>query len=656
MSSRSQRHSGAARGRHRSTTHKPQPARVPKRALSRTLRLIRPHLGEHRLLILGGVFALLLEVAFRVLEPWPLKILIDAITRSLGADASAVDSWIPEASWQLLLLAGVATVCIVGLRALTNYLATVAFALVGSRVSTVLRSRLFRHVQSLSDRFHSGSRAGDTVQRIVADIGKLQEVAVTAGLPLMANVITLSVMCVVMLFLDWMLALVVLAAILAFWLISRGSSRRITESSRKTRKGEGALANTAHESLGAIRVVQAYGLEDHMARSFEKSNQLSLSQGVRARRLAAGLERSTDVIVGFATAIVLVGGGWRVLQEQMTLGDLVLFTTYLKTCMKPLRDMAKYTGRIAQASASGERVADLMDTVADIRDATGSIPLSTVSGEIAFRGVDASYDDPQDPDRTLTLRGIDVVIPPGQHVSVIGPSGSGKSTLVSLLVRSLDPVKGSVALDGQDIRALSLESLRSNVALLLQESVLFHGTIRENIRLGRQTATDAEVEAAARAAQAHDFIMGFPERYDTVVAERGSTLSGGQRQRIAIARALLKDAPIVVLDEATTGLDPQSTQAVVDALGELIHGRTSLAVTHDAAMALASDRVLWVQDGRILLDGTPQQLLVDRGGVFAAWVAQQQAREQAEVQAQDPQSPSLAPRPSRVCDADVADG
>ncbi|WP_220433253.1 ABC transporter ATP-binding protein [Kocuria coralli] len=605
--------------------------RIEKRALARTVALIRPHLGEHKWLILGGICVLLLEVAFRVLEPWPLKIVIDAVTRSLGADASAVDPWIPEASWALLLAAGLATICIVGFRALSNYLATVAFALVGSKVSTVLRARLFRHVQGLSDRFHSGSRAGDTVQRIVADIGKLQEVAVTAGLPLLANVITLAAMCVVMLILDWALALVVVAAVLAFALMSRGSSARITEASRKTRKGEGDLANTAHESLGAIRVVQAYGLEERMASSFAASNELALSQGVRSRRLAAGLERSTDVIVGVATAIVLVGGGYRVVQEQMTLGDLVLFTTYLKTCMKPLRDMAKYTGRIARASASGERVADLMDITPDVRDAEGSPALGPVHGEIAFRNVDAAYGDPADPHRPTVLEDIDLVIPPGQHVAVIGPSGSGKSTLVSLLVRSMDPARGTVTVDGQDLRSLSLSSVRSGVSLLLQESVLFHGSIRENIRMGREEATDADVESAARAAQAHDFILGFPDGYDTVLAERGSTLSGGQRQRIAIARALLRDSPIVVLDEATTGLDPHSTQAVVDAIAELIDGRTSLAVTHDAAMALASDRVLWIQDGRVLLDGTPEELLAGGDGTFAAWVAQQQARESDEV-------------------------
>ncbi|MFF0944628.1 ABC transporter ATP-binding protein [Kocuria sp. CPCC 205300] len=602
--------------------------RLDRRALRRTVGLLTPHLREHRLLAGGGMLVLLLEVAFRVLEPWPLKIVVDAVSVSLGADN--VDPWIPEASWQLLLAAGLATVAIVGFRALANYVSTLAFALVGSRVSTALRARVFDHVQALSDRYHSVSRAGDTVQRLVSDVGKLQEVAVTAGLPLLANVLTLVVMCTVMLLLDWLLALVVVAAILAFLLVGRGASARITDASRRTRQGEGALANTAHESLGAIRTVQAYRLEEHMAESFGRSNELALTQGVQSRRLAAALERATDVIVGVATAAVIFGGGMRVLQGAMSLGDLVLFTTYLKTCMKPLRDMAKYTGRIARAAASGERVAEVMDETVDVREAPGARDLPGARGEIAFSHVDAAYGHPDEGGRTV-LRDVDLVIPAGQHVAVVGPSGSGKSTLVSLLVRMMDPVAGSVTLDGQDLRLLTLGAVRGSVALLLQDSVLFHGTVRENIRLGRPGATDAEVEAAAAAAQAHGFVTAFPLGYDTPVGERGSTISGGQRQRLAIARALLRDAPVVLLDEATTGLDPQATRDVLDAVGRLVRGRTSLAVTHDAALALASDRVLWVQDGRILLDGTPEELLARPDGVFAAWVEQQRAQQRWEV-------------------------
>ncbi|MEF3122443.1 ABC transporter ATP-binding protein [Kocuria flava] len=598
-------------------------ARVDPRAVRRTLALIGPHVREHRLLVAGGVLVLLAEVAFRVLEPWPLKVVVDAVSRSLGAQN--VDGWIPEASWELLLAAGLATVAITGFRALCSFLATVAFALVGSRVTTVLRARVFDHVQALSARYHGVARTGDTVQRLVSDIGRLQEVAVGAGLPLLANVVTLVAMCAVMVVLDPLLAAVVVLALLAFLAVGRGSAARITQASRRTRQGEAALANTAHEVLGAIRTVQAYGLEEATARTFRAANDQALTEGVRSRRLAAGLERSTDVIVGVATAAVVVGGGLRVLEGAMTLGDLVLFTTYLKTCMKPLRDLAKYTGRIARAAASGERVAELVDEVPDVRELPGARTLEEVRGELVLAGVEAAHGDPAAGAPTV-LRGIDLRVPAGQHVAVVGPSGSGKSTLAALLVRSMDPVAGSVSLDGHDLRLLSLATVRGSVALLLQDSVLFHGTVRENIRLGRPGATDAEVEQAARAAQAHGFVTAFPRGYDTPVGERGSTVSGGQRQRLAIAQALLRDAPVVVLDEATTGLDPEAAREVVAALRRLVHGRTSLAVTHDAALALSADRVLWLQDGRILLDGTPAELLADPDGPFAAWVEQQRAR------------------------------
>ncbi|AUI49757.1 ABC transporter ATP-binding protein [Arthrobacter crystallopoietes] len=593
-------------------------------ALRRTLGIIRPHVGRHKLLMGGGITALLFEVVFRVLEPWPVKFVVDAVTRSLGADLAGSG---PTATPALLLSCALATICIVGFRALANYLATVAFALAGSRVAAALRVRVFSHVQALSDRYHSSARTGDTVQRLVGDIGRLQEVAVTAGLPLVANVITLVVMAGVMFWLDPLLALVVVLAAAAFLLISGGSTGKITAASRKTRKGEGALANTAQESLGAIRVVQAYGLEGILAGKFSNSNKQALTEGVQARRLAAGLERRTDVIVGVATAAVLFGGGMRVAEAAMTPGDLVIFLTYLKTAMKPLRDLAKYTGRIARATASGERVADLLDERVDIQDAPGAVELSGVRGEIRLQSVRAAYGDGRP-----VLHHVNLHIPAGQKVAVVGPSGSGKSTLASLLVRMMDPVHGCVSVDGHDLREVTLASLRSQVSLLLQDSVLFTGTIRDNIRYGRMEATDEEVEQAARRAQAHGFIVASPDGYDTVVGERGSTLSGGQRQRLAIARALLRHAPVVVLDEATTGLDPEAASEVLAALGTLTEGRTTVTITHDAGPALAADRVLWVQGGNVVLDGTPAELLDHPSGTFKAWVEQQQAANASEAQ------------------------
>ncbi|WP_316668641.1 ABC transporter ATP-binding protein [uncultured Propionibacterium sp.] len=582
--------------------------RIRKRALARTLRLLAPDVGPHRRLLAGGICALLAEVVFRVLEPWPMKYVVDSVSASLGASGSH-----PPATVGLLLWWGLAQVALTALRALTNYLATVAFALVGSRAATSLRGRIFRHVQGLSLQFHSRNRSADTVQRIVSDVARMQDVVITAGLPLVVNVVTLLVMLLVMIVLDPLLSLVVVGAIGLFVLTSTGNSQKIAAAARKTRRGEGHLANTAQESLAAIEVVQAYGLEEHIAGRFGTANQTSLRSGVASRRLSARLERTTDVIIGLATAVVMVSGGLRALTGAMSLGDLVLFTSYLRTTMKPLRDMAKYTGRIAQATASGERVADLMEVTPDIVTPPSPVPIGRARGMVRFSRVRAGYEG------TEVLHGLSLEVAPGELVALIGPSGAGKSTLVSLLVRAQDPTGGEIVLDGHRLRDLDLAELRANVSLLHQEAVLFTGTVRENIRLGRRGAGDAEVEEAARAACAHDFIMELPEGYDTPVGERGGTLSGGQRQRVAIARALLRDAPVVVLDEATTGLDPASAGLVLDAVGHLVAGRTTLAVTHDAEVALRATRVVWIQDGRIMLDGAPQDLLAG-SQAFRDWV------------------------------------
>ncbi|MDY0913120.1 ABC transporter ATP-binding protein [Rathayibacter festucae] len=596
-------------------------------ALRRSLGIVRPHLREHRLLMLGGLVALLAEVILRVLEPWPLKIVIDSVSASLGATAGA-NAGTPPATIGLLVACGAILLGLVGLRAITAYLSTIAFALVGSRVATALRARVFAHVQALSLRYHTVSSAGDTVQRLVGDIGRLQEVAVTAGLPLVGNVITLVVLTVVMLWLDPLLTLVVVGASIVYLLSSRRSSSSITSASRSTRKGEGALADTAAQTLGAIRVVQAYGLEKEVGGAFDRGNATALHQGVKARRLAAALERRTDVIVGVATALVLTGGGWRVLEGQMTPGDLVVFTMYLKIAMRPLKDLAKYTGRIARAAASGERVADLLDEEIEVHDRPGARALVTTAGAVSFEaiGVDDGYGRPLFTDLSLQLRG-------GESVCLLGASGAGKSTLVSLLVRASDPRSGRIAIDGTDLRDATLASLRSSISLLLQDSVLFATTVRENIRYGRLDATDAEVEEAARRANALDFVQALPHGFETVLGERGGTLSGGQRQRIAIARALLRDAPVVVLDEATTGLDPEARAQVAQSLAELTRGRTTISITHDPAAIAGADRLLWLEDGRIVEDGSPEELL-GRDSRVAAWFHRAAATEPgAEVRA-----------------------
>ncbi|GAA2088402.1 ABC transporter ATP-binding protein [Brevibacterium salitolerans] len=591
--------------------------RLHRQALMRTLRMLLPHLRRHRLLALGGLLALAGDVVFRVLEPWPVKHAVDAVTAALGAEVAGrtggdQDTVTVLVTWALLLA------LLAGGRAACNYASTVAFALVGSRVATELRSRVFDHVQSLSLRYHSRASVGDTSQRLVGDVGRLQEVAVTAGLPLVGNVLTLVVLLGVVIVLDPLLSAVVLAAGCCYLLLSHYSAPRITDASRATRRGEGQLVSSAAEALGAIRVVQAYGLEQTVAADFAGGNERALRAGVRARRLAAGLERSTDLLVGAATAAVLGIGGWQVLRGEMTPGDMVLFLMYLKLAMKPLRDMAKYTGRIARASASGERIADLLEEPVEICDPTPPLEMGHVDGDLVFDRVCA-----RDGHGRELFSGLSLHIPSGQRVGLLGPSGAGKSTLVGYLLRLADPDAGNVLVDGYDTRRVTRASLRAHVSILLQESVLFAGTVRDNIRFGRLDATDAEVEHAARRAGAHEFVAALPQGYDTLLGPRGDTLSGGQRQRIAIARALVRDAPVVVLDEATTGLDPLARARVAASVEELTRGRTTLAITHDLGMLRGLDRLLWLEDGRIVEDGAPAELFGRPGGRVAHWAAAQ---------------------------------
>ncbi|WP_218220489.1 ABC transporter ATP-binding protein [Nesterenkonia sp. Act20] len=595
-----------------------------RRGLSRTLRMVLPHLGEHKLLVATGLLALLGDVAFRILEPWPVKFAVDAVTEALGAD---VDETIDSSNnvEGMLIFWAFALALIVGGRAVCNYASTIAFARTGVKVAARLRTRVFDHIQSLSLRYHSKASIGDTSQRLVGDMGRLQEVAVTAGLPLVGNLLTLVTLLVVVLILNPLLALIVIITGAGYLLASRVLSPMITAASRSTRKGEGRLVGDAAEALAAIRVVQSYGLEETVASGFAAGNNKALKAGIRARRLAARLERSTDLLVGTATAVVLGFGGWQVLQGGMTPGDMVLFLMYLKIAMKPLRDMAKYTGRIARATASGERIADLLDEEIEIQDPPHPLPMGRAEGELTFWRVTA-----RDHRGAPLFHELSLQVPAGQRVGLLGPSGAGKSTLAGYLLRLADPDSGSVLVDGCSARNLTRADLRRNIAILLQESVLFSTTVRENIRYGRQGASDAEVEQSARRAGAHDFIMALPEGYETELGNRGDTLSGGQRQRVAIARALVRDAPIVLLDEPTTGLDPAAREVVEASIRELTRERTTVAITHDLSMIQGLDRVLWLEAGAIREDGSPAELLADPRSRLAQWASSQRGAAGAE--------------------------
>jgi ATP-binding cassette subfamily B protein len=370
------------------------------------------------------------------------------------------------------------------------------------------------------------------------------------------------------------------------------------------------MAATAAESIGAMKVVHALSLAGRFEAAFASQNQKSLKGAAKATRAGAQLERGINIFTAISTAIVLWQGGRLVLQGALTPGDLVVYLAYLKNTFRPGRDFAKNTTRLGRAAASGERVLDLLDRTPDVRDLPGAVRAPAFRGTVRFENISFGYE----PDR-LVLREVDVTVGAGQRVAVMGRSGSGKSTLVSLILRLYDPSAGRVLVDGRDIREYTLESLRAQVSIVLQDPWLFGVSVRDNIAYGLPNASVAEIEAAATLANAHGFIQAMPLQYDTVLGERGVTLSNGQRQRIALARAAIRPAPILILDEPTTGLDKDNERAVLGALDRVAVGRTVFLITHDPLLAERADLILYLEDSRVVERGAPADLL--RGGIFA---------------------------------------
>ena len=588
----------------------PPPAETPDNlpGLGRISRYFWPYVRQHRGLIAGSMLALFAEVGLRLLEPWPLKFVFDRILHTRSSRSSPIPSLDQFDPMTLLALAAVAVVVITGLRALAAYWQTIGFAKIGTRVLRKVRERLFRHVQYLSLSFHSSARTGDLVMRVINDVGMLQDVAVTALLPLVAKSLVVAGMAALMFAMNWKLALLALSVLPLFWLRTVTLTRRISEVAKKQRRQEGAMAATAAESIGAIRTVQALSLEEKFAATFASESERNLKQDVKGKRLSAALERTVDVLIGIATALVLWSGAKLVLRGEVTSGDLLVFLAYLKSAYRPIQDFTKYTGRLAKASAAGERVIDLLERVPDVRDAAGARRAPAFAGRVEFQGVGFAYEGNSD-----VLDEISLEVQPGWHVALVGPSGAGKSTLVSLLLRLYEPQRGRVLVDGEDIRQFTLESVRSQVSVVLQDNLLFAGTVRDNIACAAPGVSDEEVEAAARLAHAHDFITALPQGYDTLVGERGVTLSHGQRQRIAIARAAIRRAPILVLDEPTTGLDKRSERAVLDALENVYHGRTTFLITHDLRHAARANLILHLEHGRIVEHGTHAELMKANG-------------------------------------------
>lgn len=577
----------------------------------RACKLIWPYLKPHKMQALAGLGYLFIAVTMRIVEPWPLQYVLDhvLIADAVVSDLTPRQDMSGHDKTSLVLLSCASAVIVVAaLRAFVEFKRSISFAWVGNRVVTQLRHDVFVHLQSLSPSYHAKARKGDLTVRLIGDLNMVRDVAVTALMPFVASIIMVAGMSAVMFWLNWQLALLAVSILPLFWFSATRSSRRIHDAAKQQRSREGALAATVSESLTSHKVIQALSLEAKFADSFGAHGNKSMQDGVKTSRLSAALERKVDVLIAIAIALILWQGSRSVLLGQLTIGGLVIYLAYLKRALKPLQDFAKYTGRISKALAAAERIADVLDQTPEVYQHPDAIEAPRIRGSIEFSDVTFQYENEQ-----TVLNEFSLSIRRGERLAIVGDSGAGKSTLLNLICRLHDPTHGRVSIDGHDVRDWTLKSLRQQMNIVMQDNAIFATTVRENIALGQDNVTDAEIEKAAAIAGAHEFISRLPCGYQTELGELGANLSRGQVQRIAIARATLRPAPIFLIDEPTTGLDEANERLVRDGILRASKGRTTVIVTHQLSLARYADRIILMRHGQILESGNHQELMECNG-------------------------------------------
>ena len=565
----------------------------------RVLRYYRPFLWQ----TIFGLCLSLLGVGLNLLKPWPFKIIVDDFLR---AGPTIRPDW---RMWVLLLCS--ALIGIQFLWGIINWITNYLFVKIGLQALLKLRTDLYSYLQSLSLKYHDARRSSDSSFRVAYDSQSIQTIYNKGFTNIFGSVITLIGTFVIMLRLDWQLTLVslgivplVVGAIYLF-------AHRIRRESTSIQEHESAVLAQAQEGLSSIRMVHAFGREDFEVRQFQQQARQSLQANLRLTltNVNSALVISTLMVVG--TAVMYYIGTLHVLAGTLTLGSLLVFSAYLLMLYQPLESLTYTAWAMEGATAGAKRCFEILDRQDDVVDSPGAIAISSAQGAIGFQAVSFGYAA----DRYV-LREIDLRIEPNQIVGLAGGTGAGKSTLLSLVPRFYDPTTGSITLDGRDIRQITKKSLRAQIAIVLQDTLLFSTTVRENIAYGRPDATEEEIIEAARRAQADEFIREMPQGYHSLVGERGGHLSVGQRQRIGIARAFLKNAPILLLDEPTSALDPATESAIMETIKELMRGRTTLIATHRLATIHNLDQIIVLDHGRIIEQGRGPDLIA-RGGVYA---------------------------------------
>jgi ATP-binding cassette, subfamily B, bacterial len=575
----------------------------------RIIDLVRPHWKALTI----ALVAMLGEAVTDILEPWPIKIVVDNIQQSHklpGRLGGVITGLFGQNHYAVLnfAVAAVAVIAIVG--AVSSYFEKYLTTSVSQWVGHDLRRTLYQHIQWLSLAEHDESRTGDLITRVTSDIEVVQDFISAALLGILVNALTLVGMIGVMFYLNWRFTLIALSVSPVLFLVVYYYTRRIKRASRAVRKKESELLSLVEEVLTSIRVVKAFAREEYEQKRFESESLENVEAGLQARSVKAKLAPVVTVIVAIGTCLVLWYGARLALVGHLTIGTLIVFLLYLGKMYKPMRDLSKMTDTVSKATVGYERIQEVLEIESRVQDEPGARKAPKFKGQIEFAHVSFNYGGDKE---KQVLKDITFKIEAGQVAAFVGPSGAGKTTLLSLIPRFYDPVSGHVVIDGTDIRRYRLKSLRDQISFVLQDTLLFRATIWENIAYGKPSASPKEIKRAAKLANAQEFIEEMADGYDTMVGERGVTLSGGQRQRIAIARAVIRDTPILILDEPTVGLDAASEQSVIEALDNLMKGRTSVVIAHHLDTIRHADVIFVIKDCELVEQGTHETLLVNNG-------------------------------------------
>ena len=553
--------------------------------------------------------AMLVESAMNLLEPWPLKVIFDYVLGSKHRP-DWIGALVTNGSNRMVLLdaAALAVVAIAAIGAAASYADKYFSALAGKRIGFDLRHMLYHHVQRQSLLFYQRQRTGDMVVRLTSDIDAAEDFISTAVLSMLFDALTLVGMLSVMFYLDWRFSLIGLTIAPPLFFVVYRYTKRIKTAARAVKKKESDLASVVQESISSARTVKAFAREEFEEGRLDRESRETVDVTLQARRLKARLSTIVDLAIALGTALVLVVGVRWVIGGWLTAGDLLVFVLYLDKMYKPMKDFSKMSDTVSKASVSLDRIGDVLSVEMQVVERPGAEAAPPFAGEIIFDHVQFGY-TPGQP----VLKDVTFSVAAGQRAALVGMTGSGKSTLIGLIPRLYDVGGGSIRIDGRDITTYTLESLRRQISIVPQDTLLFHTTIADNIGYGRPEATPEETTLAARLANADEFIRKMPDGYATVIGERGETLSGGQRQRIAIARAIVRNAPILLLDEPSAALDPQSEALILDGLAHLMQGRTSLTIAHRLATVRNADVIFVLHDGVIAEHGNHDELLAMNG-------------------------------------------